>query len=120
MSSFLPLNANEEVRALTCKPVIFDSAVINSSLTPSLKYSSVLSALMFTNGRTAIVLLVVGAGVIGEARLIQKRLKARRPAAITATAAMNVANFRRLQVGNAAATSGGTSSVRFKPSGVAS
>ena len=33
---------------------------------------------------------------------------------------MNVANFRRLQVGNAAATSGGTSSVRFRPSGVAS
>src|SRR5439155_352359 len=54
MSSFLPLNANDEVRALTCKPVIFESAVINSSLTPSLKYSSALSALMFTNGRTAI------------------------------------------------------------------
>src|SRR5213592_4356442 len=54
MSSFLPLNANEDVRALTCKPVIFESAVINSSLTPSLRYSSPFSALIFTNGNTAI------------------------------------------------------------------
>src|SRR5437660_9392012 len=37
MSSFLPLNANDEVRTLTCKPAIFESAVINSSLTPSLR-----------------------------------------------------------------------------------
>src|SRR5437588_3129421 len=33
----LPLNANDEVRTLTCKPAIFESAVINSSLTPSLR-----------------------------------------------------------------------------------
>src|SRR6266446_8226049 len=53
MSSFLPLKANDDVRALTCNPVIFESALINSSLTPSLRYSSFLSALMFTNGSTA-------------------------------------------------------------------
>src|SRR5436190_9000243 len=53
MSSFLPLNAKDDVRALTCSPVIFESAVINSSLIPSLKYSSFLSALMFTNASTA-------------------------------------------------------------------
>src|SRR5712692_12013873 len=121
MSSFLPLNANDDVRALTCNPVIFESAVINSSLTPSLKYSSFLSALMFTNGSTAIDLIVFGAAAVGgEARLIQKRFKASRPDAITATATTNVANFRGLQVGNAAATSGGTFSVRFRPCGVAS
>ena len=33
---------------------------------------------------------------------------------------MNVANFRGLQVGSFTATSGGTFSVRFRPSGVAS
>ena len=37
---------------------------------------------------------------------------------MTATAIMNVANFRGLQVGRTA--SGGTFSVRFRPSGVAS
>src|SRR4030095_8117103 len=53
MSSFFPLKANDEVRAFTCRSVIFDSALINSSLTPSLRYSSFLSALMSTKGRTA-------------------------------------------------------------------
>ena len=62
MSSFLSLNANDDVRALTCKPVILESAVINSSLTPSLKYSSFLSALMFTNGNTAIDLAAASLG----------------------------------------------------------
>src|SRR5216110_3113528 len=67
MSSFLPLNANDDVRALTCKPVIFESAVINSSLTPSLKYSSFLSALMFTNGNTAIDFWSTECPVLGGA-----------------------------------------------------
>src|SRR3954467_9798309 len=41
-------------------------------------------------------------------------------AAISATMIMKPANLRRLQVGNAAARSGGTFSVRLRPSGVAS
>src|SRR6266566_5891302 len=53
-SSFLPLNAKQDVRPGTRNPGIFDSTLINSSLTPSLKYSSFLSALMFTKGNTAI------------------------------------------------------------------
>src|SRR6266566_2517014 len=73
---------------------------------PSEKYSLPLSSLRLANASTA-------------TDLVRKRLKASRPAAITATATMNVANFRRLHVGSAAATSGGTSSVRFRPSGVA-
>ena len=55
MSSLLPLKANEEVRAATCNPDTFDSAVIRSSVMPSLKYSFSGSELMFTNGNTAIV-----------------------------------------------------------------
>src|SRR4051794_19168617 len=73
---------------------------------------------MLTNGSTAIDWLEIFDGAVGG--LVRKRLKASRPAATTPTPTMKVANFRRLQVGNAAATSGGTSSVRFKPSGVAS
>ena len=53
MSSFLPLKANDEVRAATCRPDTFDSAVIRSSVMPSLKYSFSLSELMLTNGSTA-------------------------------------------------------------------
>src|SRR6266571_8942264 len=126
MSSFLPLNANDDVRAFTCNPVIFESAVINSSLTPSLKYSSFLSALMFTNGNTAIdfaaasvrAALALFRDVVSV--LFRQRLKASNPAAMTTTPIMKVANFRGLHVGNFAATSGGTFSVRFRPSGVAS
>src|SRR5258706_178412 len=53
MSSFLPLNAKHDVRAGTFKPLIFDSAVMISSLKPSLRYSSFLSWLMLAKGRTA-------------------------------------------------------------------
>src|SRR6266404_649085 len=85
MSSLLPLNANDDVRALTCKPVIFESAVINSSLTPSLKYSSFLSALMFTNGNTAIdfwsgAFAVLGAA--GEVGLLRGCVVHHQPTAI--------------------------------------
>src|ERR1700675_567684 len=52
-SSFLPLKANDEVRAATCKPDTLDSAVIRSSVMPSLKYSFSLSELMLTKGSTA-------------------------------------------------------------------
>jgi hypothetical protein len=53
MSSFLPLKANDEERAATCRPDTLDRAVIRSSVMPSLKYSFSLSELMFTNGNTA-------------------------------------------------------------------
>jgi len=51
---FLPLNAKQDVRPGTRNPGTFDSTLINSSVMPSLKYSSFLSALMLTNGSTAI------------------------------------------------------------------
>src|ERR1043166_6879538 len=53
MSSVLPLKANDDVCAGTCRPLICVKAVLRSSVIPSLKYSFSLSALMFTNGRTA-------------------------------------------------------------------
>ena len=52
-SSFLPLNAKQDVRPGTRNPGTLASTLINSSVIPSLKYSSFLSALMFTNGSTA-------------------------------------------------------------------
>src|SRR6202163_5014145 len=119
--AFLPLKENAEVRAATCKPGIFCRTVSNSSLIPSEKYSLPLSSLRLANASTATDLFVIGAAVVGdEAGLAQKRLKASKPAAMTATATTNVANFRGLQVGSLAATSGGTSSVRFRPCGVPS
>src|SRR5439155_25863082 len=53
MSSVLPLKTNEDVRAGTCSPFIWLSAVHKSSVMPSLKYSFSLSGLMLTNGNTA-------------------------------------------------------------------
>src|SRR5713101_5535051 len=60
MGSFLPLKANDDVRAATCKPDTFDSAVIKSSVMPSLKYSFSLSELILTNGNTATDFLAAG------------------------------------------------------------
>src|SRR5438874_6986346 len=117
--AFLPLNENAEVRAATCRPGIFCRTVNNSSLMPSEKYSLPLSSLRLANASTATDLLVIDAAVVGGVvGLVRKRLKASRAAAITATATINVANLRELQVGRTA--SGGTFSVRFRPSGVAS
>src|SRR5437588_12468624 len=62
-SSFLPLNAKQDVRPGTRNPGTFVSTLINSSVIPSLKYSSFLSALMFTNGSTATDLLGAGRDV---------------------------------------------------------
>src|SRR5260370_3111343 len=52
--TFLPLNENEDVRAATFKFSIFARAFSSSSANPSQKYSFSESALMLTNGRTAI------------------------------------------------------------------
>ena len=54
MSSFFPLNAKDEVRAATRSAWILVSALMISSAMPSVKYSFSGSALMLTNGRTAI------------------------------------------------------------------
>src|SRR5258705_8962995 len=50
----LPLNENDDVRAVTCNCGIFASRLSSSSEMPSEKYSCSLSLLMFTNGSTAI------------------------------------------------------------------
>src|SRR6267143_1636340 len=57
MSWFLPLNANADVRAATRNAWILVSALMISSAMPSVKYSFSGSALMFTNGSTAIDLV---------------------------------------------------------------
>ena len=53
-SSSFPLNANAEVREATRSASIFVSALMISSVIPSLKYSFSLSALMLRSGSTAI------------------------------------------------------------------
>ncbi len=50
---FLAPKANAEVQAVTRKPAIFVNALMISSVSPSLKYSSSFSALRFWKGRTA-------------------------------------------------------------------
>ena len=54
ISTPLPLNENDEVRAATLSCGILASRLSNSSEMPSEKYSLVLSSLMLTNGNTAI------------------------------------------------------------------
>lgn len=47
-----PLYENDELRAGTNRPEIFDRSVMMSSVMPSLKYSCSASPLMLTNGKT--------------------------------------------------------------------
>src|SRR5262245_21697482 len=54
MSWFFPLNANDDVREATRSARILVRALMISSATPSVKYSFSGSALIFTNGNTAI------------------------------------------------------------------
>ena len=54
-SSRRPLSANTDVRDATWRPSTLLSAVISSSVIPSLKYSFSGSALALTNGSTAMV-----------------------------------------------------------------
>src|SRR5881392_218641 len=77
-SSFLPLNAKQDVRPGTRNPGIFDNTLISSSVIPSLKYSSFLSALMFTNGSTAIdfsAMADAGADVFGSPRCQKRKVE---------------------------------------------
>ena len=53
MSSFRPLNANDDVRDATRSAVTFERALRISSAIPSAKNSVSASALMLTKGRTA-------------------------------------------------------------------
>ena len=55
-STSLPLKANDEVREATCMPGTLASALMISSVMPSLKYSFSGSALMLASGSTAIAL----------------------------------------------------------------
>src|SRR5437899_11059278 len=52
-SSIFPLYRNTEVRATTSKDFVFASALINSSVNPSLKSSAVLPGASLTKGKTA-------------------------------------------------------------------
>ena len=54
MSTSLPLNENDEVRAMTRSSGTCARRFSSSSEMPSAKYSWSLSGLMFTNGSTAI------------------------------------------------------------------
>jgi len=62
MSVVVPLNENDDVRDVTRRAGFRASTVSSSSERPSEKYSWSGSGLMFTNGRTAIVCLVVSTG----------------------------------------------------------
>jgi hypothetical protein len=53
MSSVFPLKTNDDVRAGTRNPLIWDRAVHKSSVMPSLRYSFSLSLLILTKGNTA-------------------------------------------------------------------
>src|SRR6266699_6034673 len=55
ISSVLPLNMKEDVRAGTRNPLIWDKAVHRSSVIPSPRYSFSLSVLMLTKGNTAML-----------------------------------------------------------------
>ena len=80
-----PFRANTEVRAGTFSPLTLASALISSSVIPSLKYSFSGSSLMLTKGRMA-----MEAGVDGvpprPAIPLRPRLHSRKPAAIAARA----------------------------------
>src|SRR5439155_16922387 len=118
LSSFLSLKRNEELRPITFNSLICARAAINSSESPSEKYSSFGSPLSFNNGRTAIdLLLTLAADVDLDPR---NNWKTRRAAAMTARPMMNPANFFLLQYSMDRTSSAEMSDVRFIPSGVIS
>ena len=65
MLTFLPLNVNAELRAMTKSCGSFDNAVMMSSEMPSAKYSCSASPLMLANGSTAIDERAGSAGAAG-------------------------------------------------------
>src|SRR5437016_5209875 len=79
----LPLNANDEVRAVTCNCGIFASRFSSSSEIPSEKYSFALPSLMSTNGSTA--MLFSGMAVSDVVGLRETIMKAATIAPITSS-----------------------------------
>ena len=66
MSTSLPLNENDDVRAMTRSSGTCASRLSSSSEMPSAKYSCSLSALMFTKGSTAMERSVAVAAAVGD------------------------------------------------------
>ena len=87
MSTSLPLNENDEVRAMTRSSGTCARRLSSSSEMPSAKYSCSLSALMFTKGSTAIERSVAAATAVGGggeatvSRLARALVVPERPAA---------------------------------------
>jgi len=92
------LYVNTELRAITNSPDIFESPVIKSSVTPSLKYSCAGSWLRFANGSTATEGLS-GSASPADSEGRSQRQPAQPPApsnaAMATSAAMRVSHGRR-------------------------
>src|SRR6266436_7976457 len=113
---FLSLKRNEELRPITLRSLICARAAINSSESPSEKYSSFGSPLSFSRGRTAIDLLADLEAIVDLGA--RSNSKTRSPVASSATLTITATNFRLLQYGMTSL--GEISAVRFIPSGVIS
>ena len=137
MSVFSPLNANEEVRAITRRPGIRASTLSSSSDRPSEKYSLSGSPLMLTKGSTAIDgSPAAGTAAAGDApatatdpgaalatcpagaRAGRKRFAASRPVAATSSTTISRLSLRAVAAVIEALRS--TSCSRLSPSGVSS
>jgi len=116
--SLRPLNWNEEVRPATLRSFTCASALRISSAMPSEKYSLSLSALMFTNGSTAMAFSLIAAclpapasafavSVVAATRAASRRgasanlSKAKRPNA-SASSSTNMRSMRRAVCGEEA------------------
>ena len=78
----LPLNEKLELRPATRSPGSFDNACASSSVSPSLKYSSFASPLVFTNGNTA------SDDSTDEVSVARRAFSAKPPIATTASSAI--------------------------------
>ena len=116
--SLRPLNWNEEGRPATLRSFTCASALRISSAMPSEKYSLSLSALMFTNGSTAMAFSLIAAclpapasafavSVVAATRAASRRgasanlSKAKRPNA-SASSSTNMRSMRRAVCGEEA------------------
>src|SRR5512142_1481725 len=98
----LPLNENDDVRAVTCSCGTFVSRFKRSSEMPSEKYSFDLSSLMFVNGSTAIVWSgapadegAAAAGPGPDERFLRRTPATIKPAAMAAAATVMAVRRRR-------------------------
>src|ERR1043165_5211734 len=90
MSAFLPLKANEELRAATRMPGTLPSAVMSSSVIPSEKYSLSRSGLKLVNGSTATEAAAEAAGAAAALVWATGGATVRRPARYIATTTRTV------------------------------